>query len=604
MAGKTGAVTLTSSDVALGNVDNTSDVNKPVSTATLTALNAKAPLVSPTFSGTVTVPTPANPTDATTKGYVDGQVATGATPDASPTTKGKLQLAGDLAGTAASPTVAKLSGVSLAGLATGLLKNTTGTGVPSIATASDIPDLSATYATATALTSEASTARTAESKAVPRWAPTTTYTLGQQVVSPNNDVVSAIAGFTSGASYVPANWAVSSTYAPARVTLRGNRAVFIGDSVISSQATDTPNVAWGISFPTYASYLSNGRLLRTRNAGVAGNRVADMTARFDTDVTPYAPSLVVIMGGTNDWNDAGPNTLTQYQIDVKALVAKVRAIGAQPIICTVPPNIISSARQGRTIIGNSWLRRYCQDQGIPLVDAYTLLVDPAAGGYLAAYLLDGTHPNNPGYAALGQYLYDTLAGFMNPAGALLPMENTDPNNLLTNGLNLTTTGSGTSLMPTGWSVQTSVHPSGVTGSLVTGDTTIKGNWWKVVADGTASGTNNEFITVSGIIPAHTYANVGRFKATGLRNADSGNGSGVLIGTAFNSVLNNGLYDFRVASTHYYDIAGGTYYQEVLAPSDASTALVRRQLLNVTLGSGTFQVAQTGFYDLTAMGLSS
>lgn len=133
--------------------------------------------------------------------------------DASNTTKGILQLAGDLGGTAASPTVAKLSGVSLAGLATGLLKNTTGTGVPSIATASDIPDLSATYATAMALTTEASTARAAESKAVPRWAPTTTYTLGQQVVSPNNDVVSALAGFTSGASYVPSNWAVSSTFA-------------------------------------------------------------------------------------------------------------------------------------------------------------------------------------------------------------------------------------------------------------------------------------------------------------------------------------------------------------------------------------------------------
>ena len=179
-----------------------------------TNLAAKAPLVSPTFSGTVTVPTPANPTDATTKGYVDGQVATGATPDASPSTKGKIQLAGDLAGTAASPTVVNLNGTSLAGLTTGLLKNTTGTGVPSIATAADIPDISATYATATALTTEASTARTAESKAVPRWAPTTTYTLGQQVVSPNNDVVSAIAGFTSGASYVPADWAVSSTYGP------------------------------------------------------------------------------------------------------------------------------------------------------------------------------------------------------------------------------------------------------------------------------------------------------------------------------------------------------------------------------------------------------
>ena len=41
VAGKTGAVSLTSSDVGLGNVDNTSDVNKPVSTAQATALATK-----------------------------------------------------------------------------------------------------------------------------------------------------------------------------------------------------------------------------------------------------------------------------------------------------------------------------------------------------------------------------------------------------------------------------------------------------------------------------------------------------------------------------------------------------------------------------------
>lgn len=42
VAGKTGAVTLVKADVGLANVDNTSDANKPVSTATQTALNAKA----------------------------------------------------------------------------------------------------------------------------------------------------------------------------------------------------------------------------------------------------------------------------------------------------------------------------------------------------------------------------------------------------------------------------------------------------------------------------------------------------------------------------------------------------------------------------------
>jgi hypothetical protein len=43
VAGRTGAVTLTKSDVGLANVDNTSDASKPISTATQTALDGKAP---------------------------------------------------------------------------------------------------------------------------------------------------------------------------------------------------------------------------------------------------------------------------------------------------------------------------------------------------------------------------------------------------------------------------------------------------------------------------------------------------------------------------------------------------------------------------------
>ena len=44
---------LTKSSVGLANVDNTSDANKPISSATQTALNLKASLSSPTFTGTV-----------------------------------------------------------------------------------------------------------------------------------------------------------------------------------------------------------------------------------------------------------------------------------------------------------------------------------------------------------------------------------------------------------------------------------------------------------------------------------------------------------------------------------------------------------------------
>lgn len=54
VAGKTGVVTLVKADVGLANVDNTSDADKPVSTATQTALNTKqATLVSGTSIKTV-----------------------------------------------------------------------------------------------------------------------------------------------------------------------------------------------------------------------------------------------------------------------------------------------------------------------------------------------------------------------------------------------------------------------------------------------------------------------------------------------------------------------------------------------------------------------
>ena len=80
VAGKIGDVSLTKTDVGLSNVDNTSDVNKPLSTATSDALDAKQNILGftpankagDTFTGPVLLQ--ANPTQAlgaATKQYVD-----------------------------------------------------------------------------------------------------------------------------------------------------------------------------------------------------------------------------------------------------------------------------------------------------------------------------------------------------------------------------------------------------------------------------------------------------------------------------------------------------------------------------------------------------
>ena len=103
----TGTVSgITKAMVGLNNVDNISDVNKPVSTATQTALNLKEDAANKTISVTTDGASDVKfPSAKAVKTYVDTSVAAATIADADSTTKGKIQLAGDLSGTADSPEI-------------------------------------------------------------------------------------------------------------------------------------------------------------------------------------------------------------------------------------------------------------------------------------------------------------------------------------------------------------------------------------------------------------------------------------------------------------------------------------------------------------------
>lgn len=102
---------VTKTQVGLSNVDDTSDINKPVSTATQTALDLKADLSSPTFTGIPIAPTASNGTNTTQIATTAFVLANGGLPtDATTSIKGIVKLAGDLSGTADLPTVPGLAG--------------------------------------------------------------------------------------------------------------------------------------------------------------------------------------------------------------------------------------------------------------------------------------------------------------------------------------------------------------------------------------------------------------------------------------------------------------------------------------------------------------
>ena len=126
----------------ISNVTNTSDADKPISTLTQSALDLKANLASPELTGTPLAPTASNGTNTTqiaTTQFVQSSL-TNTVVDASSSAKGILKLTNDLGGTAESPTVNSVGGVSAAAITTinSKVTSATSTNTPSTLVQRDV----------------------------------------------------------------------------------------------------------------------------------------------------------------------------------------------------------------------------------------------------------------------------------------------------------------------------------------------------------------------------------------------------------------------------------------------------------------------------------
>ena len=140
---------ITKSDVGLSNVDNTADSAKPVSTAAQSALDLKAPLASPTFTGTVTLPAGTVTSGMIADGAIVDSDISGAAAIATSKISG-LDTALDLKAPLASPTfTGTVSGITKSMVGLGSVDNTTDAEKPVSTAAQSALDLKAPLASPT-----------------------------------------------------------------------------------------------------------------------------------------------------------------------------------------------------------------------------------------------------------------------------------------------------------------------------------------------------------------------------------------------------------------------------------------------------------------------
>lgn len=195
-------------------------------------------------------------------------------------------LAGDVTGTQSATVVGKINGVALSGLATGILKNTTTTGVPSIAVAGDFPTLNQSTTGSAGSVANAVTFNNGGTGAVSG----TTYNgSAAQTISYNTLGASPLAG---SASFTTAGTITTGVWNAGAVTSSG---AVTGTSIVKSGGTASQILAADGSVITAGSgiTISAGTIQASGTAGVT---------TFSAGTTGFTPNTAtsgaVTLAGT------------------------------------------------------------------------------------------------------------------------------------------------------------------------------------------------------------------------------------------------------------------------------------------------------------------
>ncbi|MBT9329720.1 SGNH/GDSL hydrolase family protein [Acidipila sp. 4G-K13] len=191
------------------------------------------------------------------------------------------------------------------------------------------------------------------------------------------------------------DWAQLGRYQTENATLppvqpNEQRVVFYGDSITDGWGRRT-----GVFFPG-KPYI---------NRGISGQTTPQMLVRFQQDVVHLNPAAVVILAGTNDIaGNTGPSTPQMIEDNFASMAAIAKQNHIRVVIASILPAIaypwkpgIQPAEEIRQL--NSWLKDFCDREGLTYLDYYSAMTDKD-GGMRPGLSVDGVHPTAEGYAIM------------------------------------------------------------------------------------------------------------------------------------------------------------------------------------------------------------
>jgi lysophospholipase L1-like esterase len=202
----------------------------------------------------------------------------------------------------------------------------------------------------------------------------------------------------------------------------GDTILFQGDSITDwkrkrrekNKANDQSQLGLGYTLFTAASILANhaGKNLKIYNRGIAGNKVFQLSNRWDEDCIDLHPNLVSILVGVNDFWHTKTHTykglVATYEADYRELLERTKKDlpGTKIVICE--PFII----HGGSALDDSWephftayrkvTQRLALDFELMFVPFQSVFNEALKKAPVSYWGQDGIHPSMAGAQLMAQ----------------------------------------------------------------------------------------------------------------------------------------------------------------------------------------------------------